>query len=359
MMNQTPTDHFLSSIGLSVDTQQHTVVGGEHIHTMSGKSDDNFISVIRYYGLLSISGPDTATFLQGQTSGDVSLVTTNHSGIGAYCTPKGRMISSFLLSRKEPDEYLLRMQSSVLQNTQSVFSKYIVFSKAEQHVKSDQYVCICLVGKTAQTTIRSLFNPLSSHIYQTSWLNDNFAIQVDNDGLTYECWILQSDLEQLWPQLSEGLTLKGSRFWELLSINMGSGEVSEKTVDMFIPQMLNYHITGAVSFNKGCYTGQEIVARMQYKGKLKRPMYRIKIAKNQGELEPGSDLYPATPEFSSGATPSSIGNVVNIVNLSDGSSEALAVISSKNIDDTGVVAGKRRYPIEILSLPYAITNDGN
>jgi folate-binding protein YgfZ len=359
MMIPNHANHFLSSIGLSIDAQQHTVVEGETIDALSQGNHDNIISIVCYYGLLSINGPDTPTFLQGQTTSDVSLVTTNHSGIGAYCTPKGRVISSFLLARKEPNEYLLRMRSSVLQSTQSTFSKYIVFSKAEQSIKSDQYACICIAGETAQSTIRALFNPDSPHIYQTTWLNDNAAIQLDADGLIYECWILQSNLEQLWPQLSKGLELKGSRYWELLSINMGSGEVSDKTADMFIPQMLNYQVTGAVSFTKGCYTGQEIVARMQYKGKLKRPMYRIKIAKNQGELKPGSDLYPATPPFSAGQTPSSIGNIVNVVNLSDGSSEALAVISSKNFNDSGVVAGKRQYPVEILSLPYAITNGEN
>ncbi|MEH6556449.1 MAG: hypothetical protein V7459_04440 [Oceanicoccus sp.] len=359
MMNQNHADNFLSSIGLSIDAQQHTLVEGATIETLSEGNHDNTISVVCYYGLLSISGPDTSTFLQGQTTSDVSLVTSNHSGIGAYCTPKGRVISSFLLAKKEPNEYLLRMRSSVLQSTQSTFSKYIVFSKAEQSIKSDQYVCVCIAGETAQSTIRALFNPGSPHIYQTTWLDDNVAIQLDNDGLIYECWILRNHLEQLWPQLSKGLELQGSRHWELLSIKMGRGEVSDKTIDMFIPQMLNYQTTGAVSFTKGCYTGQEIVARMQYKGKLKRPMYRIKIAKNQGELSPGSDLYPATPEFSVDQTPSSIGNIVNIVNLSDGSSEALAVISSKSFNDSGVVAGKRQYPVEILSLPYAITNGEN
>ena len=359
MMNQPDACNFLSSLGLSVDAQQHTVIDDQTVPPLSVESCDNFISVIRYYGLLSISGPDTSKFLQGQTTCDVDLVTCSHSTLGAYCTPKGRVISSFLLASKEPDEYLLRLRKSVLQSTQSVFSKYIVFSKAEQEVKSDLYVCICLAGETAKNTIQSLFNVATSDIYQTSWLNDNFTIQLDTDGLIHECWILKSELEQLWPRLSKGLKLQGSRFWELLAISRGSGEVSEHTVDMFIPQMLNYQITGAVSFNKGCYTGQEIVARMQYKGKLKRPMYRVKIAANRGELVAGSNLYPTAPKFSNDTTPSSIGNIVNIVNLSDGSSEALAVISSKNFDDTGVVAGERQYPVEILPLPYPITSNGS
>ena len=88
-------------------------------------------------------------------------------------------------------------------------------------------------------------------------------------------------------------------------------------------------------------------------------MYRVKIAANRGELIAGSNLYPAAPKCSNDTAPSSIGNIVNIVNLSDGSSEALAVISSKNFDDTGVVAGELQYPVEILPLPYAITSDGS
>lgn len=355
-MNQSPVGNFFSSIGLTLDPQQHTVIEGETVQPITAGNCDNVISILGYYGLLAVSGPDAAKFLQGQTTCDVTSITEEQAGAGAYCTPKGRMISNFLLTKKAPDNYFLRMRDSVLNNTQSVFSKYIVFSKATQHVESDNYVCIGLSGDTAKKRITALFQPTASAIHHTTWLNENVAIQLDNDGLIYECWIRQSDIDELWPQLSEGLNLKGSRYWELLTIHHGTGDVVNDTIEMFIPQMLNYQITGAVSFTKGCYTGQEIVARMQYKGKLKRPMYRIKIASNLGEIAPGCDLYPAPAEVPADTTPSSIGNIVNIVNLADGSSEALAVVSSKHIEETGIVAGKPGYRVEILSLPYAITD---
>ena len=161
----------------------------------------------------------------------------------------------------------------------------------------------------------------------------------------FECWILSSQLGALWPDLSANLEILGSRSWELLTIREGLGEVTVETQEMFIPQMLNYQITGAVNFTKGCYTGQEVVARMEYRGKLKRPMYRIKTA--SGALLPGDELYNPTGE-------QSIGNIVNSVPLDDCHSEALAVITSKDVEMGCVVVGKEKAVVEILSLPYEL-----
>ncbi|KKK49463.1 hypothetical protein LCGC14_3134810, partial [marine sediment metagenome] len=117
---------FLASLGITVDEQQHSVIANSTVST------DNLIMPLSYYGFLAINGPDTAKFLQGQTTCDVSTINQQHSVNGAYCTPKGRMVSSFRLATTGPDSYLLRMRENIVASTQAVFAKYIVFSKAEQ-----------------------------------------------------------------------------------------------------------------------------------------------------------------------------------------------------------------------------------
>ncbi len=335
MSDHLPLHPALANMGISLDKS-------------ASNAADNFIAPLSHYGFLAIAGPDTAKFLQGQTTCDVSNIDDSLSCAGAYTTPKGRMISSFQLARTDAETYLLRMRGNIVESTKAVFGKYIVFSKAEQQNASEDYIAIGLGGEKAQQAISKAFSGCPQGRHQAQNHQGNLALQMDEAGQLYECWIKASDLESLWPLLSEDLELQDASHWELELIRLGLGEVTAATVDSFIPQMLNYQITGAVSFTKGCYTGQEVVARMEYKGKLKRPMYRVKIA--SPHIKPGADLF--------GAGEQSIGNIVNSVTLDSKHSEALAVITTKALDEGTVVVGTERATIEVLSLPYAITNDG-
>lgn len=341
---QSPPPPVLTASGISIDKQNHSVTQGSGSNVTAA---ENFIVPLTHYGFLQIAGPDTAKFLQGQTTCDVSKVNDDLSCAGAYTTPKGRMISSFQLAQTDADTYLLRMRTDIVESTKTVFGKYIVFSKAEQQNASEDYIAIGLCGELAKATVNKVFAGCPNEAHQVVNHQGNLAIQIDEAGRLYECWIKTSELKVLWPLLNQDLELQGSRHWELQLIQLGLGEVSANTVDSFIPQMLNYQITGAVSFTKGCYTGQEVVARMQYKGKLKRPMYRIKVAAE--ELAPGTDLYSTGEQ--------SIGKIVNSVTFDSNHSEALAVIASKEVDQGSVVVGTDRATIQVLPLPYAISND--
>lgn len=337
----------LASIDLSIDEQQHSIHRGAY---QQPNCSENFIAILPYYGFLAIEGPDTAKFLQGQATCDTSKVTEKQSCNGALCSVKGRMYSSFHLARHDNAHYLLKMRQPLVETTLATLNKYIVFSKAKQYNASDDYIAIGLYGPSARAAIHASFGSCPD-THHGSIVNDgNIAIQMDTAGLMYECWVASGNIERLWPTLQHGLELRGSRSWELLTIQQGLGEICEATKDMFLPQMLNYQATNAISFTKGCYTGQEVVARMTYKGKLKRPMYRIRIATDMASsaLQAGSDLFSTSGE-------QSIGNIVNIVNVDNNNCEALAVISSKEVEQNTVIAGKQKSTITLLPLPYAIT----
>jgi folate-binding protein YgfZ len=348
MSNPDPLADFLLSTGLKLDPQNP-----DHDRS-SGAISNNFIAILSHYGHLAISGIDAAKFLQGQTTCDLSNISLTSSSQGSYCTVKGRMLSSFLIAQSAPESYLLRMRRELVDSTQSALSKYIVFSKAKQHNANNDLIAIGLYGDKASATISGLFGDCPDGRYTSISHQGNVITQIDADGLMFECWLKQTELVTLWPDLSAHSSIHSASQWQLLNIRLGLGEVCTETADVFIPQMLNYQLTGAISFSKGCYTGQEIVARMQYRGKLKRAMYRIKTS--EAVLTPGAELYSLTDPNRS---EQSIGNIVNSVSTSDTDCEALAVISHIAVEQGHIVAGVNKSPVEILTLPYTLSKDGD
>lgn len=334
---------FLSNLGIQLDQQHHS-----HVADTAVEPADNLITVLSHYGFLAINGPDSATFLQGQTTCNLNEVSPLQSRAGAYCTPKGRMLSSFHIASLDLEQYLLRMRRPLVENTRTVLAKYIVFSKAEQTNASDDYLAIGLHGDMAKTAINNSFGACPNGQHKTLTSAGNIVIQLDQTGQNFECWLRTEQLATLWPKLSEGLELQGSQSWELLAIRRGEGEVTAATIEAFTPQMLNYQLTGAVSFNKGCYTGQEVVARLHYKAKLKRQMYRIRL--DAAPLQPGQPLYRDSGE-------QSIGDIVNAVSLNNNQTEALATISVKEVGQKTLFVDSNEVNFEVLSLPYAINND--
>ncbi|WP_101760354.1 folate-binding protein YgfZ [Oceanicoccus sp. KOV_DT_Chl] len=241
------------------------------------------------------------------------------------------------------------MHYSIVESSKTVLGKYIVFSKAEQQIVSEEHLIIGLYGPGARKNIAQCFGQSFSDKNQCLQTEHGLAVQLDDDGLMFECWLSLASALVLWPQLSQGLATKGSHHWQRLTIQQGIADISSETVDLFIPQMLNYQTTGAISFTKGCYTGQEVVARMQYKGKLKRRLYRI------GFDYPSDQTLPAAASELYSDGEQSIGNLVNTVAIGPGQCEALAIITNDAVEKNQVFVGASRHPVQILSLPYAIT----
>ena len=317
------------------------------------------IAVLEHYGFLAVEGPDTGKFLQGQTTCDLDKVSDTQAQLGAFCTVKGRTLSSFLIA-SDQQHHLLRMRRDLVATTAKAIAKYIVFSKATHTDASEDFTAIGLSGATAGSIIARVFGALPGGQYQSVSRDGAVAVQLDEGAMLFECWLPSDQLALLWPQLNSGQALLSAQHWQLLVIRQGCGEVSAATSELFIPQMLNYHLTGAISFTKGCYTGQEVIARMHYKGKLKRQLYRIALETKS--IEPGDDLYGPNSE-------QSIGKIVNCIAVGAHRSEALAVITRANVDADNVlfrpqqaaVVGasnadeiSQNIAVTILSLPYTL-----
>lgn len=289
-------------------------------------------------GLIKVSGEDKETFLQGQLTNDVTKVSGTHSQMSSYCSPKGRMLANFRLFMRGDDIYIIIPQEK-LEAILKRLRMFVLMSKVVLDDVSEELVCVGVVGDCTSVKLPTESDDVATEAGITS-------IRLAGDSPRA---LLVGDFEsmsELWQ--SSGAAIKERSYWSLQDIRAGLPTVYEQTTEAFIPQMTNMQLINGVSFKKGCYTGQEVVARMQYLGKLKRRMFRVSIDTDTMP-EPGTELFSASSASGQGA-----GKIVEASPSPDGGFEALAVaqISSAEADD--LTLGSAEGPkLNLLDLPYS------
>ena len=291
--------------------------------------------------LLLVKGPDASKFLQGQVTCDLRELSAPVTRIGAQCNPKGRILLSFRALQIDADTIALRIPASMLDKAKSSLGKYIVFSKAKLHDDSG-YNLYGLSGDNAQHAAKTIFTTLPTD--NDGWVekDGNFLIQLAQDR--FECWIKSADAAAFEQQL-DGLTIDGDlNDWELLNIRAGVADIYPETIELFTPQEINYQLINGINFRKGCYTGQEIVARLHYRGKLKRHMYRFELSGDQLPA-PGAALVTAT-------TRNACGHLVTAAFAADNRIEILASLLDEQLNQVTLETSAEI--LKQLPLPYAI-----
>lgn len=309
-------------------------------------TDTAFFCVLSHEGVLAVRGPDANKFLQGQLTCNLNYLDAQHSSLGARCTPKGRMQSSFRILM-EGDGYLLAMDRALVQTQLAELTKYAAFSKSKLYDESTEWVRFGL--STGDGALVSLGLDLPANADQVAAAHGLIAVRLA-DGRA-ELWTRAKDAETTRLRLTALLPEAPIESWLLAQIRAGIGQVVAATQELFIPQMINLQALGGVSFKKGCYTGQEIVARMQYLGKLKRRLHRL-AAENADTTvpEPGVELY-------SPVHGSSVGEVV-LATSAAGGLELLAVLQEDAAADGRVFLGSPDgIPLTLHDLPYTLNAD--
>jgi hypothetical protein len=213
---------------------------------------------IAHLAVITISGIDAAQFLQGQITCNVHDVTSTQSSLGAMCTPKGRVISTFLLA-KSADDFLLILPVELLETVKKRLSMYVLRSKVTLTDSSDS---LCLLGLTDVSNKAFLATEQQNGVVHIHLGNRDLII-ADEQNAT-----------RLWSEsVAQGYHASDSTHWLTLDILAGIPWLNTTTSEEFIPQMLNLDKLGGISLTKGCYTGQEIVARTHYLGKAKRALF--------------------------------------------------------------------------------------
>lgn len=293
---------------------------------------------------LFIEGPDAAKFLQGQITCDINEVSETQFRRGAICNLQGRMICSFRIFQESPSRFGLLMHRGLIDGVLQWLSKYIVFSKAKLQV-DEVGVALGISGSS----------PNDLPFESAAWPNDTQSVIKTQSGFIlrvaqrrYLAWLPLESAKSLWASLASRTHIVDARAWHRADIRDGLAEVFPATANEFIPQMLNLQDDGGVSFKKGCYIGQEIVARMQYLGKLKRHLQHARVTAREQPVF-GQSL------FGSG-TSQSIGNIVNTAPIGPDTFEVLAVVSDASREADAVFldpdGGDK---LHFLSPPYAIT----
>ncbi|NWF10705.1 folate-binding protein YgfZ [Pseudomonas salomonii] len=307
-------------------------------------ADSAFFCPLTHEGVLAVRGSDAAKFLQGQLTCNLNYLSDTQASLGARCTQKGRMQSSFRILL-QGDGVLLAMATELLEPQLADLKKYAVFSKSKLTDESAAWARFGL--SNADQTLATFGLELPADTDSVVRTDTLIAIRVSVNRA--ELWVPAEHAETVGQQLASQLQQADLNAWLLGQIRAGIGQVMPQTRELFIPQMLNLQAVGGVSFKKGCYTGQEIVARMQYLGKLKRRLYRLSL--NAEQLpEPGTPLF--SPNHNS-----AIGEVV-IAAKADQSIELLAVLQAEAADNGDVHVGSLEGPgLNLLDLPYQLDRD--
>lgn len=326
-------------------TQAKDPIGTELNADLTAARSGSVFSPLSHLGVLEFSGEDAEAFLQGQLSCDVSGVGSDSSTWGAFCSPKGRMLASFLLWRSETG-FFLALPRDILQDVQKRISRFVLRSKVKITDASDALALHGAAGPQAAAALRDIFPALPARSNEVRREPAGGAAILLQDK-RFVLAVPADRAAALRQQIADSLKAVNWRAWHWLDIRSGIPWVTAATQDRFVPQMANLELIGGVSFEKGCYTGQEIVARTQHLGKVKRRMFLANVA---AACAAGDDL------FSEDLGTQASGTIVDAEISPDGGSDVLAVVQIASRESSTVHLKSLDGPaLRFLPLPYAIT----
>ncbi len=289
-----------------------------------------------------IQGADAASFLQGQTTNDVAALAPEQWQTSGYCNPKGRLLATLLLARNAPEAFLAILPASLSETVFARLTRYVLRAKVK--LAPAPLASLGLAGPLAAATLAGANLPCPQpgrlHAAGSAWV-------LGLAPTRFLVLVPQETLAALWCTLSANAQPSGEALWDALDIAAGLATVLPQTHESFVPQMLNLDLVGGLSYHKGCYPGQEIVARMHYLGRLKERLYRASVAVPPPAA--GERLY--SPAFAE----QPCGTVVLASAGEGGQAEFLAVLQVAAAQSGDVRLGTPLGPrLEFLPLPYPV-----
>jgi tRNA-modifying protein YgfZ len=322
----------------------HTEPAGAADADLRAARSGSVFAPLGHLGVLRFGGEDAESFLQGQLSCDVAAVGLRSSAYGAYCSPKGRMLANFLLWREESG-FHMALSRDLSSSIHARISKFVLRAKVKISDASDTIAVAGAAGPKAEQALRELFPDLPKEANQVSRRPDTGTVIRVKDG-RYLLAFTASCAGALRQRLANALVPAGAHAWRWLDIRNGLPWVTAATQDQLVPQMANFELLGGVSFSKGCYTGQEVVARMQHLGKLRRRMF---LANADAQAAAGDPLY--SEDLGNQAS----GIVINAEASPDGGHDLLAAVQTASREGSIVHLRSIGGPVlRFLPLPYAV-----
>jgi tRNA-modifying protein YgfZ len=317
---------------------------GDAAGELAAARDATVLCDLSHFGVLKVAGEDAQTFLQNLLSSDVKAVSPAQAQPSSFSTAKGRMLATFLVWQAGAD-YYLQVPKSLAAPMQKKLSMYVLRSKVKIADASDEVVCLGLAGKDANTLAQETFAAVPEAPMGCTAAANAGVIRLDANRLLGVT--TPEHAPNLWNPLNCGARAAGAPVWDWLNIRAGIPVILPATQEQFVPQMANLELIGAVNFKKGCYPGQEIVARMQYLGRLKQRMYLAHVA-GDAAPKPGDGLYSAEMEGQHSGT------VANAAAAPGGGWDVLAVVQISSREGQTVRLGSLQGPaLDFRALPYS------
>jgi folate-binding protein YgfZ len=301
-------------------------------------------------GIIEVHGKDATDFLQNQFTNDISKVTENSHQLSAWCNPKGRVITTFRIFKRN-NNYYLTLSADLVDLVIKKLRIFVMMSDVTIEDMSKSLIHFGYAGERAEQELQHIVcsECLPAEANQTLQQDTLSILRLPGTVPRFEVFGELEDAKNLWEHCNVRAAPVSSSGWDYLNIVAGLPVVSESSSTAWIPQMLNLQVIDGVDFNKGCFPGQEVVARLKYLGKNKRRMYRIEI--NTDQLpEIGQEIYAEGESAYAGKI---LTTVINPM----GKAEALAVLkialADRNLSLSKEVT-EDKGSINILELPYSI-----
>ncbi len=298
-------------------------------------------------GFITVQGADAATFLHGQLSNEVQRQPLDQAQLSAYCTAKGRMLASFVQWQDRRDgaaAITLALSKELAAAIAKRLGMFVLRAKATVSDASDAWVAFGWIGDPADFPALSPDATLPDAVWARAAGPELTVIRVPPVADRARALIVvpAAGAPSVWAALSAAATAVAPQVWQLTEIHAGLPRIVAANQEQFVPQMINFEILGGVNFKKGCYPGQEVVARSQYLGKLRRRMFLART--DASGIADGADVHA-----DDGAEP--VGRVVNAVANGRGGTDLL-VETTLSASESPLRVGAAA--LTLLALPYTL-----
>ena len=300
----------------------------------------NGVALLPHLGIIRVEGEDAAKFLNGQLTQDFALLGLSEARLAAFCSAKGRMMASFIGFKRSHGEILLVCSRDLLAPTLKRLSMFVLRAKAKLSDASDAYALRGIAGAALGALVDTRGAPPWTKVEVGS---ASVVFLYSADGVERALWIAPAgDPEPVSEALATAL-------WQRAEVRSGVATITAPVIEAFVPQMLNYESVGGVNFKKGCYPGQEVVARSQFRGALKRRAY---LAHCPAPMAAGDEVF----QESDAVQPCAV--VVQATADASGEFDAIvsgqiAALQSQPLHLGGVTGAR----ITLESMPYALLED--
>ncbi|HEY0821196.1 MAG TPA: folate-binding protein [Rhizobacter sp.] len=237
-------------------------------------------ALLPHWGLIRAQGDDAASFLHSQLTNDFSLLGTGEARLAGYCSAKGRLLASFIGWKRGDDDILLACSADLLAATQKRLSMFVLRAKCKLSDATPQWRLFGLAGPSAQAWLGAA---APAQVWGKATHAGGDVVRLpDAAGIPRYLWAAPAEVP------APALPAVSDEAWRWGEVKSGVARIEAATVDQFVPQMLNYEVLGGVDFKKGCYPGQEVVARSQYRGTVKRRSF---LFSSTGTLQAGQEVF--------------------------------------------------------------------